>query len=522
MSINATSLAAGVGSSVKNVQFVSEALNVPRKVLIIGTYDPAKTGIANEVPVRVLSDTEVGATYGFGSMLHRLAIAAYKGSNGVETWIQPQAEAGGAVAAAGSFDFAGSTGIKAGTVYLYIAGDAVPFTITDSDTANSTAIKAAAAINAIKNLPVTAAVDGVTLSKVNVTAKSKGPFGNGISIAFNLAAGEALPTGVTVAVIAMASGAGVPTIANALNALGTGDSANENYFTDVVHGYMQDSTSLTAISAYVGEGNGFTGLYTKTVARPFRVLTGDVAAGTAGLNAMIAITDTRKQDRANGILAVPDSPSHPSEIAAQAMGIMARINNDRAAEHYNGQLLSGVWPGDKGADRWTSDYDNRDIAIKASISPTRVISGAVYLQNVVTFYRPDNVPVSSNGYRSMRNISILQNILFNIGLNFSQEKWQGISIVSDVVKVGNVNDRKKARDIDSVKDDLVNLAKSFEDHAWIYSSDFTIGKLKEAGAVVIRTGTTGFDSTLSVILSGEGGILDTVTEFDTSIAVLTA
>lgn len=519
MALNQTSLAAAVGSTVRNVQFQSEALNVPRKILIIGTYDPAKTSVVAETPVQVLSAEDAGDRFGFGSMVHRLAVQAFIGGNGVPVYIQPQAEAGGAVAATGDIDFTGSTGVASGTISLYIAGLAVPVNIAAGTTADNIAAAVVAAVNAEKTLPVSAAVDGVTTAQVNLTAKSKGPWGNDISIDFNLGAGQALPSGVVAAVTDMSAGAGVPTVADALDGLGTGDSANEDFYTDVVHGYGTDTTTLDAISAYVGAGNDFLGLYSKTVSRPFRVLIGDTAAGSSGLAALIAISDVRKTDRASGILSVPGSASHPAEIAAQAIGHMARINQDRAAQHYLGIQLIGIHPGAK-ADRWTSDYDNRDTAVKSGISPTRVQSGAVFLQNVVTFYRPDNVPVSSNGYRSMRNISIIQNMLQNIRVNFEQEKWQGISIVADTTRVTNTTDRQKARDIDAVKDDLIALARSFESHAWIYTADFTISKLKEAGAVTVRAGGLGFDNVLSVIFSGEGGILDTVVEFDTSLAVL--
>lgn len=519
MALNQTSLAAAVGSTVRNVQFQSEALNLPRKILIIGTYDPAKTSVVAETPVQVLSPEDAGDRFGFGSMVHRLAVQAFAGGNGVPVYIQPQAEAAGAAAAEGSVDFTGSASVAAGTLYLYIAGLAVPVNIAAGTTADAIATAVAAAVNADKTLPVSAAVDGVTTAQVNLTAKSKGPWGNDISIDFNLGAGQALPSGVVAAVTDMATGAGIPSMADALGALGTGDDANEAFFTDVVHGYGQDVTTLDAISAYVGAGNDFLGLYSKTVSRPFRVLIGDTAAGSSGLNALTALTANRKTDRASGIIAVPGSASHPAEIAAQAIGHMARINQDRAAQHYLGIQLIGIHPGAK-ADRWTSQYDNRDTAVKAGVSPTRVQSGAVYMQNVVTFYRPDNVPVSSNGYRSMRNISIIQNMLQNIRVNFEQEKWQGISIVSDTTRVTNTTDRQKARDIDAVKDDLIALARSFEAHAWIYTADFTISKLKEAGAVTIRAGANGFDNVLSVIFSGEGGILDTVVEFDTSLAVL--
>lgn len=519
MPLNATSLAAAVGVAVRNVQFQSEALNLPRKILIIGTYDPSLTAVVPEVPVQVLSAEDAGSQFGFGFMLHRMAVQAFLGSEGVPTYILPQAEAGGAAAAAGDVDFTGSTGVAAGTIYLYIAGLAVPVSITAGTSADDIAIAVAAAINADSDLPVTAAVNGVTMAQVDITSKSKGPWGNDISIALNVGAGQALPPGVVAVVTDMAGGSGIPTMADALDALGTGDDANEAYYTDVVHGYGYDTTTMDAISTYVGAGNDFLGLYGKTVARPFRVLVGDTVAGSAGLAALIAITDLRKTDRANGIVAVPGSVNHPAEIAAQTIGHMARINQDRVAQHYLGIQLIGIDPGEK-ADRWTSDYDNRDTAVKSGISPTRVRSGAVYLQNVVSFYRPDSVPVSSNGYRSMRNIAIIQNMLYNIRVNFEQEKWQGVSIVADTAKVTNTTDRQKARDVDSVKDDLIALARSFEAHSWIYTADFTIAKLKEAGAVTIRAGGIGFDNVLSVLFSGEGGIIDTVVEFDTSLAVL--
>jgi phage tail sheath gpL-like len=519
--LNATSLAAAVGTGVKNVQFQSGAANLPRKILVAATYNPAKTAVVPLVPVQVLSPEDAGDRFGFGSMAHRLVVQAFRGGMGTPVFVLPQAEAGGAVVAAGSLDFTTSSGVGAGTIYLYIAGIPVAITVPASATPTAIAQLVVAAITADRNLPVSAAVDGVTAGKVNLTAKSKGPWGNGISIDFNLGLGQALPTGVVAVEVAMASGAGVPVMATALAALGTGDSANEAWFTDLVHGYGTDSTTLDAISTYVGAGNDFTGLYGKTIGRPMRALTGDTAAGSSGLAALIVISDARKTDRANGIISVPGSASHPAEIAAQTIGHMARINQDRVAQHYLGIQLIDIHTGAK-ADRWTSDYDNRDTAVKAGISPTRIQNGVVVLQNVVSFYRPDNVPVASNGYRSMRNIGIIQNMLFNIRLNFEQEKWQGISIVADVAKVSTTLDRQKARDVGSVIDDLVALARSFEGHAWIYEAAFTINKLKESGAVTIRPGGLGFDNVLSVIFSGEGGILDTTVEFDTSLAVLLA
>jgi len=519
MSVTPTSVAAGVFTGLKNKQFAVTAEVLARKILLIGQYDPNKTDVVDNVPVQVLSPEDVGGKFGFGFMLHRLAIQAYKQSGGLETWVIPQPE-GSEVVASGQIDYTGTSGVLAGTLALYIAGDRVPVTITDGMTIEEISDAVVAAITADDNLPVTASKKATTFETL-ITAKSKGLYGNDISIEFNLQAGETLPTGITAAVTAMASGTGVPNIQDALDALGTGDAQNEKFFTDVVHGYGQDSTTLTAIATYNGLGNDFVGNYAKEVSRPFRSLNGDVSTGTSGLTALLAISNARKSDRTNGIIAVEGSPNHPAEIAAQVMALMARTNNLRAEESYIGKQLSGIFPGDV-SERWSSDYDNRDTALKQGISSVIIENGVVTLQNVATFYHPDTIALSSNAFLSMRNISIIQNLGASSKANFSREKWQSITIVDDVAKVSSSVSREKVRDVDSVIDDLVALAKAWEGLAWIFTADFTIKQLASGNLVTIRAGNNGFDMTQPVILSGEGGILNTDVQFDASSAILTA
>jgi phage tail sheath gpL-like len=518
MALQSTSLAPVVGAAVENVQFLPGAQNLPRKIVVIGNYDETTfTGVVEDVPQRALSPESVGATTGFGFMLHRLVQKVFSGSQGVECWIIPQPENGSAVKADGSINMTGAA-TAAGNIYLYIAGDriVVPVAKTDTDTAQAAAI--VAAVTADKELPVTAAVDGVDDTQANFTAKNGGIWGNDIDISLNLGFEEELPAGTAAVIVDMASGTTVGDIQDALDGMGTGDEANLEHFTEVVHGYGQDTGTLDALSTYNGTGNLFEGLYSKTVSRPFRSLVGDTEDTGTPLTDLIALSDGRKLDRTNGVLGVPGVPSHPTELAALALGIMARINNDRAAESYIGQVLPGVIP--PANSQWNADYDNRDLAVKAGVSPTTVEGNVVKLSSVLTFYHPDSVPITSNGYRSQRNISILQNIMWNIRRNFEQEKWQGISIVADVTKVSNSLDRKKTRDISAVIDDLLALTRAFEGKAWIFSADFTIEKIQAGGLVTIRPGGTGFDSVLPILLSGEAGILDTKVEFDTALDIV--
>lgn len=519
--VTPSSLAAGNLVSIRNEQFQNLGDVLTRRIAIVGTYDSSKTTIVDNVPERFFSAGAIGEKYGYGSMLHRLALKVFKSSKGIETWVIPQPEAGGAVEAAGNILFAG-TATETKAMGVYIAGEFVgTVQVTSGDTAEEVAAAVVALFSGtsedVQNSPVIAAVNGVTVEQADITAKMAGEYGNYIDISLNLDDEGQLPAGITATITTMSAGATNPDIQDALDAMGIDDNQNEKYFTALVHGY-QDSTNLEAVSTYNGVGNDFVGNFQKTVARPFRALFGDVEPGEPALAALIVTADGDREDRTNGVLAVPGSENHPAEIAALAMGYMENISSVRPEENYIDIELDGIRPG-AAADRWTSKYDNRDAAVKNGISPTLVKNGVVTLQNVVSFYRPASVSQDSNGYRSMRNMAIIQNLLANQKANFEQAKWKGITIVEDVVKVSNVTARLKARDVNSVIDDLVVLARNYEALAWLFSASFTIDELKKGDKVILRGSGNGFDIQFPVVLSGEGGILNQEIVFDTSLAV---
>ncbi len=516
MTISSSSLAAGNLVGLENQKFAVTASVIPQKNVIIGSYDEATfVGIVPNVPIRVYSAEDVGGKTGYGFMLHRLARAMFRAGS-VETWIIPQLEGGSDPdQATGTIDFTASVGVLAGTLALYIAGDRIPVNIADADTPTLIGDAVEAAVNALNYLSVTANnVAGI----VTFTSKSGGTWGNFISIEFNLNYGEELPTGVSAVVVDLAGGLGVPDIQDALDALGTGDAQNDKFFTNVIHGCGADTATLNALSTYNGPGNTLSGNYKKEIHRPFRSLIGDTTPLTAGLTAALAFAANRRLDRTNGKLCAPGEPYHPQEIAAQALGLMAVINSTRAEEGYIDQELLTSYA--TVASRWTNDYDNRDQAVQGGVSTTFVKNGVLTLQNLITFYRPTSVAPESNGYRAMRNISIIQNILYNMWLLFEQVKWKGITIVADTAKVANVDSRKKARDVGDVIDELLAYADECAAHAWLYSAVYTKSQLKQGDKVVLRAGLTGFDITFPVIFSGEGGITNTLITFDTSIAVL--
>ncbi|MGD9157297.1 MAG: hypothetical protein PVG39_02730 [Desulfobacteraceae bacterium] len=519
MTIYPSSLAAVNGVGIQNEQYAVSAEVLPQKNVIIGTFDEDTfTLLTPNVPIRVYSPEDVAGQTGYGFMLHRLAKYAMKPGK-VETWIIPQLEGGSDPAtAAGELDFSASADVQAGTIYLYIAGELVRYVTTAGDSADDIGEAIADAINDDDDLPVTAAnVAGV----VTITSKSGGDWGNDITLLIgnqNNPYTVSLPTGVACTITDMAGGSGVPDIQDALDALGTGDAQNEDFFTNLIHGYGADTATLDAISTYNGIGNDFVGNYAKEIARPFRSLVGDVTAGSAGLTAALALAALRREtDRTNGEIPAPGSPNHPQEIAAQVLGAMAVLHSTYPQVGMIDQILAGIWPGAK-ADRWTNDQDNLEQAVRGGLATTKAKNNVLYMQNIDTFYRPASVAPESNYWRQMKNISIAQNVLHNWRLNFERTKWKGIFIVEDVTEVTDATAKLKARDVSTVFDDVYALIETFVGKGWLYQGDWS----KANSTVTLRAGLTGFDIYCPMIPSGEGGIYNTTIGMDTSIAILLA
>jgi hypothetical protein len=519
-----TSWAAGVGVAADNKQFATTVEVLARKHLLIGSYDETITTVVENVPFRVSSAEEVGDLTGRGFMLHRMAVAAFAGSYGnVETWCIAQPEDGAAANATGTIVVAGPA-TAAGTLTFYVNGKKYSVAVADEAIAGDIGDLIEDEINADLDAPVTALNVAGT---VTLTSKSGGTFGNGISVTMGWS-DEPVPAGLTVTLTEVGGvvlGATDPDIDDALTALGTGDNANNLGFTDVNVGYgLDDSDVLDAIAAYVGWGNTQTGCYDPLVGRPFRCLFGDVTEKDPdvpidGLDLAVTLAADRTLDRANGLICAPDSPVHPTELACQVMGVIARKNSVAAEAHALNEVLTGIIPGRLEVN-WTTEYDNRDYAVKNGVGTTMEKGGVLTIQNVLSFYNPVAVPMASNGYRSMRNISIIQNMLAAVRAAFEAEKWSGVSIVVDVAKVGNATDRAKARDLGSVVDDLLALTEGFGNRAWVSSAAWTKERIAAGGLVTIRAGANGFDFTLPVLLSGEAGIYNGVIEFDTSLAIL--
>lgn len=516
MPILSTDLAAGVGVSATNKQFGIPSEELPRKVVFVATFDPLKTSVVPNVPIQVFSAEDVGNRGEFGFMAHRMASRIFEAGN-LETWWIPQDEVAGAQAT-GTITIT-ATSAKAGTLAFYVGGIRVPVAVAAGDNGDAIATALAAAITAIKELPITAVVNGVTTNQVDITAKTTGTWGNDYTLEFDLEPSDEQPADITsIVVVDMSGGTGIPDIQTALDSLGIDDAQNEKNFTLFLHGYGQDTTTLDKISTYNGIGNDTIGNWDDLVGRPWRSGVGDSDPGSAALTALIAIGDARTDDRTNTILGMPDIKEHPDEIFALIAAKCEIVTAQRTPQNYIDIQVPGIHVGDS-ANRWTDSRTNRDSAVKAGISTTQVKNGILTIQNMVTFYHPANVPVNSNGFRDWVHHPKYQNMLYLTRQNFESERWQGVFIVTDTAFVSDPNAREKARDISAVEGDLLALIDVFAGKGYLYDPQFSKDKIAAGGSVVLRPGGNGFTNKLQIIPSGAGGIMDTDIEFDTNLAV---
>jgi phage tail sheath gpL-like len=219
------------------------------RALMIGQMLAAGAAAA-DTPEISQGAADARTRYGQGSILAAMIDTYRKNDAFGEVWALPVADAGGATAATGSIAFSAAT--AAGVLSLYVAGVRVAVPVTSGQTGAQIATAVIAAITAAADLPVTAAVDGVDTTKVNLTARNKGLAGNDIDLRLNYlgsAAGEATPAGVAPVITAMAGGLTNPTLTTALANLG-----DEPF--EVIAMPYTDATSIAALTAFLNDVAG--------------------------------------------------------------------------------------------------------------------------------------------------------------------------------------------------------------------------------------------------------------------------
>ncbi len=397
----------GIKTSFKDLRGGS-ILFLPQRIALIG--QGATASVYATTKAQVSSALAVAQTYGFGSPLH-LAAKQLLPDNGdgigtIPLTVYPLVDDGSGVVSDGditptvAMTDSGSFIVRVNNI------DSEAFVIPDTGATVETVVaQMVAAINAVLDMPIIA-VDGTTL--LTFTSKWKGTSANDIIV-------EVIgPTtiGVSFAFTQANGGLVNPDVTTATDQFG-------DVWETLVLNCMDvaDTTTLDLLQVF-GDGR-----WGALVRKPLVVFTGDVNTTVANAT---AVPDARKTDRVNAQLVAPGSNDLPFAVAARQLARIAVVANNNPPHDYGSQDATGLVPGVDG-DQWT--YAERDVAVKAGSSTIEVKDGVINISDTITFYHPDGDPTPA--YRFVVDIIKLQNIIFNLNLEFATAKWDGAPLIPD-------------------------------------------------------------------------------------------
>ena len=503
MAVISTAVPAGAVASVFGNQFqyvnLREGLaGLPQVIAIYATFDPLKTAVVANEPVRIFTEVEAGEKFGFGFPLHLAAKQVLRKSGIVPVFAFPIDEAVAAVAAAGSILVIAAAGAtSSGTISLYVGGQKIPVTIAKDTAATDIEVAITAAINAAINLPVTALVDGVVPEQSNITSKYLGLIANDITLAINLTEAEkdATPGGVSFTITGMASGAGTPAVTTALGNMGT------DWYTYIINCFGSDSTVMAEFATY-NEDNRWDTLVNKF----YRAFYGSVDDHAT----ITAITDALPLDKTNSAVTSPGGYMLPLELASAAVGGMAARNQNNPAQPYTGISLDGLVAATS-AGQWT--YTQRDTAVKAGCSTTILEDGVVKLEDVVMHYHKTGEDPPA--YRWAVDIAKLAEWAYNVNLVFTGDNWRGKILVDDTDIVVNP-DARRPKDATA---EIFKLVDGASFAAILTRPGFT--KENTAASIDIANPNR-LNITTLIVLSGATRIISLTTNFGFNFGALAA
>lgn len=355
------------------------------RALMFGTMLSTGSATANEA-VLVGRYEDAVAYFGAGSQLTAMVERFRENNFTDELWCVPIAEPAGGTAAGGTIVVTGPS-TASGTISLYVAGRRVPVTVANGAAANTVATAIAAAINGNARLPVTAAVNGVDDTQVDVTVRWKGTTGDDVKISHShrgVVAGEVLPAGIGLTITQPSGGAGDPDLSTALAAL-----PDKGY--DVTGNAFTDTANLDLVETEWGYGDdGRWG---------WRRMLWGMVYGTKRHSYANAVSfhATRNDPHVSITAMEPNHPAVPWERTGARCGQFLRsVINDPARPLHLLPEEGILAP--KEVDRF-SDAERNTLASNGAATSKVDAAGKVVAEAPVTTYRVNAAGLPDNGQR---------------------------------------------------------------------------------------------------------------------------
>lgn len=372
------------------------------RVLFIGQKLSAGSGAVNTL-LQVPTVDQAVALFGAGSMLARM-IEQFKAANRyIDCWAVALADAGAAVAAAGTCTFTGPA-TAAGTLALYIGGDRVRFAVTSGMAASEAATALAAAINADTTLPVTAAVNGGVPEQVDITARHAGLVGNDIDMRLNYYSDDATPAGITATLVAMGSataGAANPDVADAVTAMG------DEWFQGIVMPYT-DSANLDILETELDSRWSGTRQIGGIAYCAYRgTHSAAVTFGDGRNSALVCCMPTAQ---------TPNPPYLWAAAVAAQTSLSLSIDPARPLQTLE---LTGILPPPE-TDRWAQD--ERNLLLWDGMSSWYVDAGGnVRIERLITMYQENIYGLPDPSYLNLTTPATLEYLRYSLRARITQK-----------------------------------------------------------------------------------------------------
>lgn len=285
-----------------------------------------------------------------------------------------------------------------GVVTLYARakgtdGNSIALATTDAVEATvsgATLTGGAAGTGGAPNLPVHATVSSAV---VTLHAMNPGAVGNEYDIRYNYNDGEALPTGVSLALVQPSGGTSAPTLTSLITAMG------DQWFTIIANPYT-DSTSLTALETELADRAG-----------PDRQIDGVMISAKDDTRNNVSTLGDSRNSQFSVILRTNESPTPIAEYAAHVAAVTAiSVAIDPARPLQTLELPYIKAPAE--SDRDTNAQ--RNTLLGDGIATTRVGPGnMVQVERLVTTYQRNAAGSPDTAYRDANTVFTLQYLRYD-------------------------------------------------------------------------------------------------------------
>jgi phage tail sheath gpL-like len=393
-------------------------VTAPARALLVGQSFTTGTQAQN-IPVAIGSRELANQMFGQGSMLGRMVNAFMNSNTNQQLWAIGIPDPAAGVAATGTITIA-TPPTASGVLSIYIAGQLVQITVGQTDTPTIIATNLASQIQAQPDLPVTATA---AVAVVTLTSKWKGLTANEISIVPNFLGqlgGQAFPIGLTLTIVAMASGAGTPLFTSAISAI-------QMLAFDYVALPYTDTASMSSWATEYGFGTGGRwGYMRQQYGMIFSAWTDTysnlITWGIGNNNAMISTMAIEQ-----------DSPAPLWEWAAAYCALGALGYSDDPARPLQTLEFYGILPA-RLPNRFTqgqlNSLANSGMAIQAT-SP----DGNPMIMREQTQYQVNSYGQADTAFGLLSTLATLQMILRTMASAITS-KYARVKLIPDGTKIG--------------------------------------------------------------------------------------